>query len=482
MKKTALLILVLLILVAGLPALAASPLAVQERDEWSGTYFKGHKLGFTHSQVKHKGKDLEVHTRVFFRLHAGGEDQTTIISQITTLDENLQLKKFSLLQEIMGSRQRVLGQRVNDKLEYEVTTSGYQKTKSMDFPVDVVPSSTAWLNILDRGLDIGKKGTLKLFIEPFQMIVPMTYAILRHEKVDIKGQSHDAIVVVQEYGGMKTTLWVTPDGSVLRESTQQGFESLQEDKNLAQKLDKKAISVSNFITLSLVTPNRAIKNPGNLSTLKLKMSALQKADSVPQDQRQKILKAEPDGQGGFMATVLIQRERAMQNPGPKRPVTDVPDPKYLEEAAEIQSRNGLIRGQARLIVGRETDAWKSALLINGWVHEQLEKVMVDAFTALDALNSKRGECQSHTNLFTALARAEGIPTRVVNGLVYSKKYKGFLYHAWPEVYVGEWRALDPTFGQDAVDATHIKLSVGNYQGAIKLMEFLGKVQVEILDN
>ncbi len=480
MKKTALLILLGLLL--SFPAQAASPLAIKERDEWSGTYFKGHKLGFTHSRVERAGKGLEVHTRVFFRLHAGGEDQTTIISQVTTLDENLRLKKFSLLQEIMGSRQRVLGQWTDGKLEYEVTTSGYQKTKSMDFPVDVVPSSTAWLNILDRGLDVGKKGNLKLFIEPFQMIVPMTYAILRKEKVDIKGKSHDATVVEQEYAGMKTILWVSPDGSVLRESTQQGFESLQEDKILARQLDKEAISVSNFITLSLVTPNRPIKDPGNLSRLKLKMSALQKADSVPQDQRQKIIKAEPDGQVGYMATVLIQRERPMQIPGPKRPVTNVPDPKFLAEAAEIQSHNGLIRGQARLIVGQENDAWKAALLINRWVHEKLEKVMVDSFTALDALNSKRGECQSHTNLFTALARAEGIPTRVVNGLVYSKKYKGFLYHAWPEVYVGEWRALDPTFGQDAVDATHIKLSVGNYQGAIKLMEFLGKVQVEILEN
>ncbi len=481
MKKTVWHFLIVLILLIAVPAQAASPLALKLRDDWAGTYFKGHKLGFTHAHVEREGQDVIVHTRVFFRLKAAGENQTTIISQETTLDDQLRLKKFSLLQEIMGSRQRILGNRVNGKLEYEVTTSGYQKNKSMAFPDDVVPSSTAWLNILDAGLDVGKKGEFKLFIEPFQMIVPMKYQILRRETIELAGKSHEAVVVEQEYAGMKTTLFVSPDGSVLREVTEQGFESMQESKQVAQDLAAEAISVSNFITLSLVTPNRLIPDSMNLKSLTLKMSSLNKADSVPQDQRQKILSVEKKGENSFEATVSIQREPPMEISGVARPVAP-PDPKYLEEAAEIQSRNGLIRGQARLIVENEPDAWKAALLINRWVYENMEKVMVDSFTALDALKNKRGECQSHTNLFTALARAEGIPTRVVNGLVYSRKFKGFLYHAWPEVYVGEWRALDPTFGQDAVDATHIKLSTGNYDGAIKLMEFLGKVQVEILEN
>ena len=70
----------------------------------------------------------------------------------------------------------------------------------------------------------------------------------------------------------------------------------------------------------------------------------------------------------------------------------------------------------------------------------MEKALVDTVTAVDALRERRGECQSHTYLFTALARVAGIPTKVVNGLVYSEDYGGFLYHAWPEVFVGQWRA------------------------------------------
>ena len=50
------------------------------------------------------------------------------------------------------------------------------------------------------------------------------------------------------------------------------------------------------------------------------------------------------------------------------------------------------------------DAWKAAKLISTWVYDNLDKVLVDSFTALDALHDRRGECQSHTNLFTALAQ------------------------------------------------------------------------------
>ena len=153
------------------------------------------------------------------------------------------------------------------------------------------------------------------------------------------------------------------------------------------------------------------------------------------------------------------------------------DPKYLEETAEVQSRHKMIQALARELSADGKSKWQLAKDINLWVHLNLRKEMVDTVTALDALLEKRGECQSHTYLFTALTRASGIPTRIINGLVYSKEYEGFLYHAWPEVFVGEWKAMDPTFGQDRVDATHIKLTENSNESPFRLMEFVGKIGI-----
>ncbi|NIP99305.1 MAG: transglutaminase domain-containing protein, partial [Nitrospinaceae bacterium] len=51
-----------------------------------------------------------------------------------------------------------------------------------------------------------------------------------------------------------------------------------------------------------------------------------------------------------------------------------------------------------------TDAWDAARRINQWVYNNLEKALVDSVSALDALHARKGECQSHTYLFAALAR------------------------------------------------------------------------------
>lgn len=58
------------------PALAGSALANgdlgrMERDDWSGTYFKGQKLGFNHARIENINGETVVNTRVYFRLKAG---------------------------------------------------------------------------------------------------------------------------------------------------------------------------------------------------------------------------------------------------------------------------------------------------------------------------------------------------------------------------------------------------------------------------
>jgi transglutaminase-like putative cysteine protease len=98
---------------------------------------------------------------------------------------------------------------------------------------------------------------------------------------------------------------------------------------------------------------------------------------------------------------------------------------------------------------------------------------VDAFSATDVLRERRAECQGHAYLFAALARALGLPTRVVNGVVYLEEYGGFLYHSWNEVFVqgAGWRPVDPTFAQPLADATHVALVEG--ESALELAPLAG---------
>jgi transglutaminase-like putative cysteine protease len=128
-----------------------------------------------------------------------------------------------------------------------------------------------------------------------------------------------------------------------------------------------------------------------------------------------------------------------------------------------------------------SDDWTRAVRIHEWVYQQVEKTPTLSIpSALDVLEQRRGDCNEHAVLYTALARAAGIPTRIAIGLVWSDELDGFFYHAWPEVYTGaRWRWIDPTLGQEVADATHVKLLEGGIESWPQLLPFLGKVEVRV---
>ena len=62
-----------------------------------------------------------------------------------------------------------------------------------------------------------------------------------------------------------------------------------------------------------------------------------------------------------------------------------------------------------------------------------KKPTVSLPSAREVLRTKVGDCNEHTALYVAMARALGIPARIAVGLVYI--HGAFYYHAWPEVYI-----------------------------------------------
>jgi transglutaminase-like putative cysteine protease len=479
-----------LTVIAGVVWLVATGLAVaapvtppfDDLEDWAGTYFKGKKLGFSHSKVRKSANHFDVHTLTYMHLDLGGQAQITSFTQETKLNSNLGLSSFSLVQEISGNRQKVEGRVEGGVLILTLTSPGYSKEKRLPFAPDVLPSATYLLNILKDGLEVGVKKQLPLFVEPFQSFVPLEYEIVRREKTLFAGTMVEAFVIVQKVGGIASTLWVADSGQVIREVSTQGFESHNEPEAEARALPDGAISVGSFITLSRVKPQHPIRRPDAVRQLKLRIMPISSPNAIPQDRRQRALKVEKLGEEAYSTVLEIRSEP--QDPKAKAllPISGGEAREYLQDAQEIQSEHPQIRALARELAKGEKDAWIVARRINEWVFKNIKKEMVDTATALDTLRERRGECQSHTNLFTAVARAAGIPTRIVNGLVYSEELDGFGFHAWPEVFVGEWRALDPTLGQTAVDATHIKLSQGDQTMQFKVMEFVGKIGIEVIEK
>ena len=109
-----------------------------------------------------------------------------------------------------------------------------------------------------------------------------------------------------------------------------------------------------------------------------------------------------------------------------------------------------------------TDDEKVARLIT-FVDQYIEDVSANPLSVFDIIDERQGDCVEHSMLFTTLARASGIPTRCVSGIMYGGEGQEgsvdhvFAFHAWNEVVLnGCWVAVDPTWRQFPVDATHIR--------------------------
>jgi hypothetical protein len=110
-----------------------------------------------------------------------------------------------------------------------------------------------------------------------------------------------------------------------------------------------------------------------------------------------------------------------------------------------------------------------------------KKPTVSLPSAREVLRTKVGDCNEHTALFVAMARAAGIPARIAVGLVYI--HGAFYYHAWPEVYLdgGVWLPVDPTLNQFPADATHLRLARGGLDKQAAILPLIGRLKITILD-
>ena len=152
----------------------------------------------------------------------------------------------------------------------------------------------------------------------------------------------------------------------------------------------------------------------------------------------------------------------------------------LEAEPLLQAHDGEIVRLAIEIVALDRDPRVMATKLNQWVHDSVaDIVMASPPNAVATARSRRGDSNEHTQLFIALARAIRIPARFASGLLYVKGK--FYYHAWPEVWLGDWVAVDPTFGQFPADAGHLRFVLGGISRQTELLQLLGNLKIKVLE-
>ena len=219
-----------------------------------------------------------------------------------------------------------------------------------------------------------------------------------------------------------------------------------------------------------------ITDQNRMSTLVLKVRS--KAPGPIENIRDDIKTAEQtvEQKSAKELVLTIAARRSSPEKAVGLPVKDPEFAQYLKATTEFASDNEQVKNQAKQIAGTDRDAWTVARKLADWTFKNLEWRHVASADAAQTLATREADCSEFSALFVAMARSLGLPARMVTGLAYSGN--SFGGHAWVEVWAGKWIELDPTWGTDFVDATHIRDS----SNALVTSAALNLIELEVLET
>jgi hypothetical protein len=441
--------------------------------QWRGVYYRGEKVGFTVSQV--------VPIEGGFELQEDGQLEMTLLGATTAakirttarVSEAFTLRSFEFSMDPGTGPIVVRGEVNGRRISVAVTTSAGTRTEERELVEAPVLPLNLGRRLASGGLTPGARHEWTVFDPATLGSVPVVLEVGSRELVRVGNTPTPAFRVDMDFAGLHTTSWITDTGEVVREESPLGLMTIRES---AERATAKAVPSDVRIDLleaAAIVPvtKERIDEPRNVRRLRLRLEG---ADLSSLDLQ---------GVGQTLEGDVVEiRDPQTLRPGPADP--DVR--RYLEPEPFIESDDPEIRAEAELALRNVSGGRARAEQLTRHVNGLLDKKpTVSLPSAREILRTKIGDCNEHTALYVAMARAVGIPARIAVGLAFVRG--AFYYHAWPEVYLHEedgrgfWLPVDPTFNQFPADGTHLRLARGGLDKQAVILPLIGRLKMTVLD-
>ncbi len=457
---------------------------------WTGIYLNDGKVGYAWSRRESVGDTLfRVETTQLLQLTALGVDQVLNLRSESTLNPDYSLRSFSfaLSTDAAGSGPTAAGRGLAGGTSIEIRGGvdgrrlrvvvgapgerGAEQVIPLDGPIylDAGPE----LLLARDGFTVGETVAVPVFDPASMATVAHQIRVAGRDTVLLAGTSRPAWRLETEYLGLTARIWVDDRGRELVGELPFGFATFQirrEDRDTALTAGWERSTALDIVNLAAIPAGvMKIEDARNVDSMTVRLGGVDFSEFDLTFGRQELIEE----------IVEVKIEELASLADYSLPAGGVGLRRYLGPTPLVQSEDPLIVGTARRIRGSRRSARAFAETLVHWIYEELAKEPTAGIpSALEVLERRRGDCNEHTTLYTALARAVGLPTLMNAGVVYLDGR--FYYHAWPSVWIGDWVAVDPTFDQFPADATHISFIRGGLEQQVDLMRIIGRITIDVV--
>ncbi len=482
---------------AGLPGGAAFAEEGAEellRDDWYAAYLGGQRIGHANERaVVETGPDgVRYRTTVRQEFAIGrGEHVLRFLSETVILEDTEgQLLEFEHTQQQGPTSQITKGRVEGDELIVRAGASPRLTETRLPVPDGISPEAQRRLR-RGKGFEPGTSYSIDVFVPEFVGHgVTVDVEVGAKEEVEVFGVTRILQRIESRLSvlpGLRPVEWVDAEGNpvLVRVPMAPGMDvELRLTTRAAATAPTEEVDI---MALAVIRPEGVIERPEAAERVRLLVKARDgRADlsDIPEGPHQSVERT-PEG-----AVVTVTRARPPVRGGYTLPYDGRAHEHLLRANRWLEVDDALIQELSREALDDETDPARAAARIESFVAAYIEQkdLSLGMATAAEAARHRTGDCTEHAMLAAALARAAGMPARVVNGLAYvPMPGEGglFGYHSWTEVYVGEWLPIDSALGGHS--ATHMALgrtdlnSPGSLSDMTDFIPFIGRIDIEILE-
>ncbi len=349
--------------------------------------------------------------------------------------------------------------------------------------------------------ELAKKGEKQIkfaTIDPSNglSIVEMERSRDTQEMIEIAGKKVEAwkwksAVIMSNGTRVESSEWVNDESDLLRSTMNFGGIAMTLTRDADAGTHKTFRGPEMMVDL-FVKPDKTINNPrqSKMMTYVVRVKEGELPD-LPSEAGQTFARIDAKS-----ATVSINAVQSAAAKGVSTPEELAP---FLASSSMIDARDEkvaeLATAATKDIPAGQMSAKAEALRRAVYQHINKKALDVGFGSASETARSGVGDCSEHGVLLAAMLRQQGIPARVVAGLIYADQFAGergiFGYHMWTQALLERngskrWVDLDATLpAGNATDATHIAVSVtaladGELQSSMmNLVPLLGRLEIQV---